>query len=154
MIEYFLSRICELAYFRRGLILYSTFSNFRLYCVQRVNILYASQAADPNVMALFPTNDEVSAFNEKVVHGRQLEVVTIEAEDTVTTKNRRASVGRRNSNANNVFRRPYQRAEFDLADHPLTVRRRKPRQTDNDDDEFNANQAGGLMKTLRLAVNG
>lgn len=103
-------------------------------------------------MALFPTNAEVSKFNESVVEKKGLDIVVIDAEDTVATKRRRPEDGGKKDKTS-VFARPYQRAEFDLADHPLAARKSRARKQASDG-EFDANQAGGLMKTLRLAVNG
>lgn len=51
--------------------------------IEQIAKFYAKMSlADPKIMALFPTNDEVAEFNKIVSKCLKLDIITIEAKDS------------------------------------------------------------------------
>ena len=107
---------------------------------------------DPSVMTIFGTNAEVTAFNEYIMTALDLEVVTVEAEDVLSTKASRRD-GLAGSEKQDYFERPYQEAEHNLARDP-SVKRHGKKAKANKGPKITCEMALGMAQTLRIAEGG
>lgn len=112
------------------------------------------QKKDGRVLALFPTNEEVERFNVEVMAALGLDVVTIEAVDSDPR-----TVKRRSGVDDTAFTRVYQKKAYPIVDKNRrksgeTQTGRKSTPTKRRSADAVARLAGGLEKTLKLAVNG